>query len=124
MLPGERYARARRASGYNDYGTSFSHGIHGRSIAVKALILPRVVSLDEVDAPLELVDLPVPEPGPGEVVRRITACGVCHTELDEIEGRALPPRLPIVPGHEVVGIVARQGEGATRHAVGDRVGVG
>jgi propanol-preferring alcohol dehydrogenase len=54
----------------------------------------------------------------------VLACGVCHTELDEIEGRTPPPVLPIIPGHEVVGRVARLGEGAERFAIGDRVGVG
>ncbi|MCP3962847.1 MAG: zinc-dependent alcohol dehydrogenase family protein [bacterium] len=91
---------------------------------MRAMILPRIVRLDEVDEPLELVELPTPEPGPGEVLIRVAACGVCHTELDEIEGRAAPLRLPIVLGHEVVGHVERLGEGATRHAVGVRVGVG
>jgi propanol-preferring alcohol dehydrogenase len=51
-------------------------------------------------------------------------CGVCHTELDEIEGRTPPPVLPVVPGHEAVGRVAALGEGVSRHRVGDRVGVG
>lgn len=91
---------------------------------MKAMVLPRIVSLDEVDAPLELVDLPVPEPGAGEVLLKVSACGVCHTELDEIEGRTAPPRLPVVLGHEVVGRVAELGDGVTGLAVGDRVGVG
>jgi propanol-preferring alcohol dehydrogenase len=52
------------------------------------------------------------------------ACGVCHTELDEIEGRAVPPRLPVVPGHEAIGIVDALGDLSTGHALGDRVGVG
>ena len=54
----------------------------------------------------------------------MSACGVCHTELDEIEGRTAPPRLPVVPGHEVVGRVDKLGAGATRFAVGDRIGIG
>jgi len=69
-------------------------------------------------------DRPVPHPAPGSVLLRVLACGVCHTELDEIEGRTPPPRLPVVPGHEVVGCVERLGAGATRHRIGDRVGVG
>ena len=88
------------------------------------MVLPRIVSLDDVDAPLELVELPAPEPGSGEILIRVAACGVCHTELDEIEGRAAPPRLPVVPGHEVVGRVAATGPDASKLAVGDRVGVG
>jgi propanol-preferring alcohol dehydrogenase len=74
--------------------------------------------------PLRSVDLPVPEPGAGEVLLEVLACGVCHTELDEIEGRTPPPSLPVIPGHEVVGRVTKRGTGADRHALGDRLGVG
>jgi propanol-preferring alcohol dehydrogenase len=73
-------------------------------------------------ARLRLVARPVPEPGPGELLVRVSACGVCHTELDEIEGR-LPPRLPVVPGHQIVGRVERTGPGVERFRAGDRVGV-
>jgi propanol-preferring alcohol dehydrogenase len=72
---------------------------------MRAMVLPRIVSLAETQAPLELVDLPAPMPQAGEVRIRVTACGVCHTELDEIEGRTPPPRLPVVLGHEAVGYV-------------------
>lgn len=92
--------------------------------SMKAMILPRVVSLEDCDAPLELVELPIPEPAEGEVLLEVLTCGVCHTELDEIEGRAEPPRLPVVPGHEIVGRVVALGSGVTRHREGDRVGVG
>jgi len=91
---------------------------------MKAMVMRRIVSLDEDDHPLELVELPDPEPGPGEIRIRVAACGVCHTELDEIEGRTVPPRLPVVPGHEVIGRVDRCGDGARRFVPGDRVGVG
>ena len=74
--------------------------------------------------PLEPVELPDPEPGPGEIRIGVAACGVCHTELDEIEGRAAPRSLPVVPGHQVIGRVDALGAGVTRHAPGDRVGVG
>ena len=66
---------------------------------------------------------PVPEPAAGCVLLRVLACGVCHTELDEIEGRTPPPRLPVVPGHQVVGRVERLGLGVSRFAPGDRVGI-
>ena len=66
---------------------------------MKAMVLPRIVSLDEVDTPLQLVDLPIPEPKRDEVLIKVAACGVCHTELDEIEGRKALPQLPIVLGH-------------------------
>lgn len=84
----------------------------------------QVVSLAEQRRPLEMVDVPVPEPAVGEVRLKVIACGVCHTELDEIEGRTVPPRLPIIPGHEVIGHVDRLGDGINRLAIGDRVGVG
>ena len=64
------------------------------------------------DGRLALVERPVPEPSGGEILVRVAACGVCHTELDEIEGR-LPPRLPIVPGHQIVGRVERSGAGTS-----------
>ncbi len=91
---------------------------------MQAMILPRIVSLDECHEPLTLVDAPVPEPQAGEILIRIAACGVCHTELDEIEGRTAPPRFPVIPGHEVVGRVERTGNSVTWHRRGDRVGVG
>jgi len=88
------------------------------------MLLNEIVCLDDVDAPLTLAELPVPDPAAGEVRVRVAACGVCHTELDEIEGRTAPPKLPVVPGHEVVGRVDALGAGVTRHKVNDRVGVG
>lgn len=73
--------------------------------------------------PLELVDVPVPSAGPGEVLVRVSACGVCRTDLHVIEGE-LPRRvLPVIPGHQVIGRVAQLGEGVTRRAIGDRVGI-
>jgi propanol-preferring alcohol dehydrogenase len=91
---------------------------------MKAMVLHETCSLARNREPLSLEALPDPSPGPGEVLLRVTACAVCHTELDEIEGRTPPPRLPVVPGHQVVGRVEALGPGATRHRVGDRVGVG
>lgn len=91
---------------------------------MRAMILTNTVSLDEVDKPLRLVDLPVPIPKQNEVLVKISACGVCHTELDEIEGRLTPTILPIVPGHQVIGKVEQLGQGVSRLQVGDRIGVG
>lgn len=91
---------------------------------MRAMLLRSTANLDDNPAPLELVNVPAPEPGRGEVLVEVTACGVCHTELDEIEGRAPPPVLPVIPGHEIVGRVAALGDGCQRLAVGDRVGVG
>ncbi len=89
-----------------------------------AMILPKVVSLKETKSPLEQADLPIPQPHAGEIRIRVAACGVCHTELDEIEGRTPPPALPVVPGHEVIGHVDLLGEGVTKQKLNERVGVG
>ena len=91
---------------------------------MRAMVLRKVVSLNETDSPLQLIDLPIPSPSSGEVRLRVSVCGVCHTELDEIEGRTPPPKLPIVLGHEVVGVVDQLGDGVTKLKEGDRVGVG
>lgn len=90
---------------------------------MKAMVLEGVCSLSESANPLVLRDLPLPTPGSGEILIRVTACGVCHTDLDVIEGRTPPGRLPLVPGHQVVGTVEACGAGATRFAPGERVGV-
>lgn len=80
---------------------------------MKAHLIERLAPIGEGTLPLRLADIADPVPGIGEVLVRVSACGVCHTELDEIEGRTPPPMLPMVPGHQVVG----------RLASGDRVGV-
>jgi propanol-preferring alcohol dehydrogenase len=87
------------------------------------MVLSRVGRMEDGFPPLELREIPVPEPGPGEVLVRISACGICHTELDEIEGRTPPPHLPVILGHQVVGRVERAGSGAMSFKPGDRVGV-
>jgi propanol-preferring alcohol dehydrogenase len=90
---------------------------------MKAMLLTRLMDLQTLQTPLELVNLPEPIPGEGEILIYVAACGVCHTELDEIEGRTPPPRLPVIPGHQVVGRVAACGRNAHRFREGDRVGV-
>ncbi len=90
---------------------------------MKAMVLKEIVSIRENRSPLEQVEMPDPIPGNKEILVRVYACGVCHTELDEIEGRTPPPRLPVVPGHQVVGRVEKNGDGASRFKNGDRVGV-
>lgn len=103
---------------------------------MRAMILPALGRLDENPNPLQLAELPDPVPGPGEILVRVSACGVCHTELDEIEGRTPPPVLPIVLGHQVVGRVVALGphvaqsaglcepqSSGLRHKTGARVGV-
>lgn len=91
---------------------------------MKAMIMERIVDLREEDEPLNFVDLPDPEPAAGEVLVEVHACGVCHTEIDELEGRTAPPRLPVVPGHEVIGRVVELGDNVRTHRLNDRVGVG
>jgi propanol-preferring alcohol dehydrogenase len=91
---------------------------------MKAMLLKRVVSLQDNPEPLTPEVVSVPEPAPDEVLIQVSACGVCHTELDEIEGRTPPSVLPMIPGHEVVGRVTEKGDRITRLEVGDRVGVG
>jgi propanol-preferring alcohol dehydrogenase len=76
---------------------------------MRAMQLRRIVDLDEVPEPLVAINLPLPEPAAGDLLIAVAACAVCHTELDEIEGRTPPPRLPVIPGHQVVGRVARTG---------------
>lgn len=71
---------------------------------MKAMLLRETAPLSQNPNPLSFEDWPEPKAGPGEVLIRVTVCGVCHTELDEIEGR-MKPRLPIVPGHQVVGVI-------------------
>jgi alcohol dehydrogenase, propanol-preferring len=73
--------------------------------------------------PLVPRDVPDPVPGPGELLLRVSVCGICHTDLHTVEGDLDLPRLPLVPGHQVVGRVVGLGEGATRFAIGDRVGM-
>ena len=73
--------------------------------------------------PLAAVDLPRPEPAPGQVRLRVRACGVCHTDLHLVEGEIPLPRLPLIPGHQIIGEVEALGEVASRLSLGDRIGV-
>jgi len=82
----------------------------------------RAMQLDSAGAPLRSVERPVPEPGPGELLVEVAACGVCRTDLHIADGELAGPR-PIVPGHEIVGRVVALGEGTGGFAAGDRVGV-
>jgi propanol-preferring alcohol dehydrogenase len=91
---------------------------------MKAMVLNAIGRFEVDKAPLKLVELPEPVPAKGEVLVRVSVCGVCHTELDEIEGRTPPPHLPVVPGHQVVGRVEAAGSRANIFKIGDRVGIG
>ncbi|MGD2104201.1 MAG: zinc-dependent alcohol dehydrogenase family protein [Anaerolineae bacterium] len=88
---------------------------------MRAMILREPAPIE--DKPLELVELPLPEPGPGQIRLDVDVCGICHTDLHTVEGDLELQKLPIVPGHQVVGTVAAKGEGAGRYELGDRVGV-
>jgi propanol-preferring alcohol dehydrogenase len=87
---------------------------------MKAMVLKEISAIEK--EPLEMIDLPKPVPGPQEILVKVSACGVCHTELDEIEGR-IQPKLPIVLGHEIVGTVKSLGPGVSKFHLGDRVGI-
>ena len=91
---------------------------------MRAMLLQSIGSLAANPEPLVLADVDDPVPADDEILIRVAACGVCHTELDEIEGRTPPPELPVIPGHEVVGRVVAAGRNACRFRLGDRVGVG
>jgi propanol-preferring alcohol dehydrogenase len=90
---------------------------------MKAMILEQLCDLTKNKTPLKYDEMPDPVPGPKELLLRVTACGVCHTELDEIEGRTPPPKLPVILGHQVVGDVHDVGPEAGRYKKGERVGV-
>ena len=90
---------------------------------MKAMILNKIFDLTKDREPLELVDLPIPKPKEKEILIKVSRCGVCRTELDEIEGRTPPPKFPIVLGHEVVGYVEEKGNKVVKFEIGDRVGV-
>lgn len=87
------------------------------------MLLRELGSLAEKPKPLTLSDVPEPILSDGEILIRVRVCGVCHTELDEIEGRTPPPRLPVVLGHQVVGVVEASKAGTSSLKAGDRVGV-
>jgi propanol-preferring alcohol dehydrogenase len=90
---------------------------------MKAMILNKIYDLMKDKEPLELVDLPIPKPKENEILIKVSRCGVCRTELDEIEGRTSPPEFPIVLGHEVVGYIESKGSRVNIFKNGDRVGV-
>ncbi|UCH94761.1 MAG: zinc-dependent alcohol dehydrogenase family protein [Candidatus Aminicenantes bacterium] len=90
---------------------------------MKAMVLKNIYDLTVNKTPLELVEMPMPVPAVREILVNVSTCGVCHTELDEIEGRTPPPRFPIILGHQVVGRVEKPGSGAKNFRIGDRVGI-
>ncbi|MGN6274782.1 MAG: zinc-dependent alcohol dehydrogenase family protein [Solirubrobacterales bacterium] len=83
----------------------------------------RAMVLERQRQPLRLAELPEPVAGPGQVLLDVRACGVCRTDLHIVDGELTEPKLPLVPGHQIVGVVREAGDGAERFAPGDRVGV-
>ncbi len=91
---------------------------------MKAMVLNGTYRMKENPEPLKLVEIKAPQAGEGEILIKVSACGVCHTELDEIEGRTPPSIFPIIPGHQVVGTVVETGLNAKKFEPGERVGIG
>lgn len=90
---------------------------------MKAWVIEQVMKIEGSAMPLTHVELPLPKPNDHQILIEVEVCGVCHTEIDEIEGRTAPTEFPMVPGHQVVGKVVQRGAQAKRFQIGDRVGV-
>jgi alcohol dehydrogenase, propanol-preferring len=90
---------------------------------MKAMVLRTLCKLEEDRAPLTPMEVPKPVPAANEVLIRVSVCGVCHTELDVIEGRTPPPHLPLILGHQVVGHIDACGSKAKAFKIGERVGI-
>jgi alcohol dehydrogenase, propanol-preferring len=90
-------------------------------IAMKAMVLEQIgaVAAD----PLVSRHVPIPQPGPGEVLVEVSVCGICRTDLHVIEGELEHPKLPLIPGHQAVGIISQVGSGVTTRRIGERVGI-
>lgn len=91
---------------------------------MRAMQLHQTAVITANHPPLQLVDVPIPMPTANQVLLKVEACAVCHTELDEIEGRTAPPQLPIILGHQIVGTVEQIGANVSSLTKGKRVGVG
>jgi propanol-preferring alcohol dehydrogenase len=83
----------------------------------------RAMLFDKAGEPLRHIELPKQSPAPGQILIRVYACAVCRTDLHVVDGELTHPKLPLIPGHEIVGAVAELGDGVTRFKLGDRVGV-
>ena len=90
---------------------------------MRVMLLHEICDLNKNSSPLKSADIPKPVPGKDEVLIRVKTCGVCHTEIDEIEGRTPPGKFPVVPGHQVVGIVEDVYDSNEHNMTGKRVGV-
>lgn len=83
----------------------------------------RAMQLERPNTPLRAVEIAIPQPAPGQVLIRVLACGVCRTDLHIVDGDLTDPKLPLIPGHEIVGEIAGHGQDVTAPAIGTRVGV-
>ena len=101
----------------------FAFILHPSSFILRmnAMLLRRACSVGE--NPLEFVEVPTPAPRANEIRIAVRVCGICHTDLHTVEGEIALPKLPVIPGHQIVGVVESVGQGVTRFRVGDRVGV-
>jgi propanol-preferring alcohol dehydrogenase len=90
---------------------------------MKALILKKTCNLEKNKTPLELADVPDPVPKEDELLVRVSVCGICHTDMDEIEGRTPPGKFPMILGHQIVGRVEKTGRDVSTSKVGERVGI-
>lgn len=88
---------------------------------MKAIVLEKHAPVET--KPLKLTELPQPLPQENQMLVKIKCCGLCHTDIDEIEGRLKPPKLPVIPGHQIVGTVEKLTAGAKKFEIGDRVGI-
>src|ERR1043166_2967849 len=90
---------------------------------MKAALLYKPGSFNDASAPLVMEDIAIPECGPEDVLIRVTCCGICHTELDQIEGRVRSKAYPVVPGHQVTGVITGFGTNVKSFRKGDRAGL-
>ena len=104
-------------------GRNYDEGMTAAAKQMRAMRIHRLGAIEPGTAPLEADQVPVPAPGDTELLIRVHACGVCHTELDEIEGRTPPSSLPMTPGHQVVGTVVAEGAACRLGMMHQRVGV-
>lgn len=88
---------------------------------MKAMVLSRTASVDT--SPLHIQEVPIPKPGPGQVLVQLNVCGVCRTDLHVIEGELERPKLPLIPGHQAVGVISLVGPAVSERTVGERVGI-
>jgi alcohol dehydrogenase, propanol-preferring len=94
-----------------------------KPLLMNAMVLNKICDLSATQTPLESVEIAIPVPADDEILLKVSTCGVCHTELDEIEGRTPPPTFPVIPGHQVVGRVVETGANTSLFKFGDRIGV-